>query len=98
MEHLYSYITSTEFRHSVEAIIEAFTNMQDEIEKERRWFAQKWSREEKNLRRVMDTTIGMHGDLQSIMGKSIGELNQVPQLTEGFTEKDSENNTESTLF
>lgn len=98
MEHLYSYITSTEFRHRVEAIIEAFTNMQDEIEKERRWFAQKWSREEKNLRRVMDTTIGMHGDLQSIMGKSIGELNQVPQLTEGFNEKDSENNTESTLF
>ncbi|HRN70458.1 MAG TPA: DUF2130 domain-containing protein [Candidatus Woesebacteria bacterium] len=82
MNVLYSYITSTEFRHRVEAIIEAFSNMQEEIEKERRWFAQKWSREEKNLRKVLDNTLGMHGDLQSIMGKSIAELKSMEQLPE----------------
>ncbi len=82
MSILYSYITSTEFRHRVEAIIEAFTNMQGEIEKERRWFAQKWSREEKNLRNVLDNTLGMHGDLQSIMGKSIAELKSMEELPE----------------
>ncbi len=80
MTVLYSYITSTEFRHRVEAIIEAFSNMQGEIEKERRWFAQKWSREEKNLRNVLDNTLGMHGDLQSIMGKSIAELKSMEEL------------------
>ena len=97
MEHLYSYITSTEFRHRVEAIIEAFSNMQEEIEKERRWFAQKWSREEKNLRRVLDTTVGMHGDLQSIMGKSIGDLDQVPGLPDGNVES-AHLNTNDSLF
>ena len=87
MEVLYNYITSIEFRHRVEAIIEAFGNMQEEIEKERRWFSQKWAREEKNLRKVLDTTVGMHGDLQSIMGKSIGELKQVAELSDGKTDE-----------
>ncbi|MDA1316725.1 MAG: DUF2130 domain-containing protein [bacterium] len=82
MEHLYSYVTSIEFRHRVEAILEAFTNMQLEIEKERRWFGQKWSREEKNLRKVLDTTVGMHGDLQSIMGKSLESPKGIASLEE----------------
>ena len=98
MEHLYSYITSTEFKHRVEAIIEAFSNMQEEIEKERRWFAQKWSREEKNLRKVLDTTIGMHGDLQSIMGKSMGELDQTRLLEDNSIDTSVKNNESSTLF
>lgn len=80
MELLYDYVTSTEFRHRVEAIIEAFNNMQQEVEKERRWFALKWSREEKNLRKVLDTTMGMQGDLQSIMGKTLTELKGVEML------------------
>lgn len=98
MEHLYNYITSTEFKHRVEAIIEAFSNMQEEIEKERRWFAQKWSREEKNLRKVLDTTIGMHGDLQSIMGKSMGELDQTRLLEDNSIDTTAKNNESSTLF
>jgi hypothetical protein len=68
----------------MEAIIEAFSGMQEEIEKERRWFAQKWAREERNLRKVLDSTVGMHGDLQSIMGKSIGELKVAGELPEAI--------------
>lgn len=88
MTVLYSYITSTEFRHRVEAIIEAFSNMQTEIEKERRWFSQKWAREEKNLRNVLDNTLGLHGDLQSIMGKSIAELKSMEELPEQLDAQD----------
>lgn len=80
MEVLYNYITSIEFRHRVEAILEAFTGMQEEIEREKRWYAQKWSREEKHLRKVLDTTLGMHGELQSITGKTIPELTQMHEL------------------
>ena len=89
MELLYDYVTSTEFRHRVEAIIEAFGNMQQEIEKERRWFVLKWSREEKNLRKVLDTTMGMQGDLQSIMGKSLSELKGLEMLPDGSGEKEN---------
>ncbi len=67
-EELFEYITSTAFRQRIEAIVEAFTGMQGEIEKEKRWFTQKWAREEKNIRSVIDMTIGMKGELQSITG------------------------------
>jgi len=83
MEHLYNYVSSIEFRHRVEAIIEAFTGMQEEIEKERRWFALKWAREEKNLRKVFDSTMGMQGDLQSILGKTLLPKSEVGELSDG---------------
>jgi hypothetical protein len=89
---LYNYITSTEFRHRMETIVEAFHGMQEEVEKEKRWFAQKWAREEKNLRKVMDNTYGMDGELQSIMGKSLSELEGVaglPSLPDETDEEDS---------
>lgn len=47
MDILYSYLTGTEFLLRVQAIIDAFTNMQQEIEKEKRYFSNKWARDEK---------------------------------------------------
>jgi len=90
MELLYDYVMSTEFRHRVEAIIEAFSSMQDEIEKERRWFSLKWAREEKNLRKVLDTTTGMQGDLQSITGKSLSDAGNLSLLEEDKKEIDEQ--------
>ncbi len=71
---LYSYLSGTEFRLRIEAIIEAFTNMQAEIEKEKRYFANKWARDEKNIRAVIDNTYGMHGDLKGIMGNVLPQI------------------------
>ncbi len=48
--------------------------MQNEIEKEKRYFSGKWSRDEKNLRRVLDNTFGMHGDFKHIMGNKLPEI------------------------
>lgn len=71
---LYEYLTGTEFRLRVEAIIEAFSNMQNEIEKEKRYFSNKWARDEKNIRQVIDNTYGMHGDLKGIMGSALPQV------------------------
>ncbi len=98
MEILYEYVTSVEFKHRVEAILESFTNMQEEIEKERRWFALKWAREEKNLRKVFDSTLGMQGDLQSIVGKSLPELDAVESLPNGEPEDTTDKEKPHTLF
>lgn len=74
IEILYSYLSGTEFKHRVEAIIEAFTNMQTEIEKEKRYFTNKWARDEKNIRQVIDNTYGMHGDLKGIIGATLPQI------------------------
>ncbi len=74
MELMYAYLSGTEFKHRVEAIIEAFTNMQLEIEKEKRYFSSKWARDEKNIRLVIDNTYGMHGDLKAIIGRVLPQI------------------------
>lgn len=74
MELMYTYLSGTEFKHRVEAIVEAFTNMQGEIEKEKRYFTNKWARDEKNIRMVIDNTYGMHGDLKAIIGKMLPQI------------------------
>lgn len=83
MEILYSYLSGTEFKHRVEAIIEAFTHMQDEIEKEKRYFSNKWARDEKNIRMVIDNTYGMHGDLKGIIGTMLPHIRGIELLEDG---------------
>lgn len=73
-EELYRYITSIEFTHRMNAIIEAFGSMQDEVEREKRWFQTKWARQEKQLRKVIDHTQGMHGDMQGLIGNALPKI------------------------
>ena len=85
MEVLYNYIYGTEFRQRVEAIIEAFTNLQGNIEKEKRWFAQKWSKEELDIRRVLDNMFGLQGDIKSITGQELEQID-APHLIQETVE------------
>lgn len=71
MEILYNYLSGIEFKQRLEAINEAFTNYQDELEKEKRFFSNKWARQEKHIRQVLDNTHGMYGDLQGIIGSAL---------------------------
>ncbi len=77
MEILYAYLSGTEFKHRVEAIVDAFSNMQTEIEKEKRYFSNKWARDEKHIRQVIDNTLGMHGDLKGIIGSSLPQIKEL---------------------
>jgi hypothetical protein len=74
MKVLYNYLTGNEFRQRIEGIVESFTNLQEELEKEKRWFSVKWARQEKEIRKVIDHTHGMYGDLQGVIGKSLPEI------------------------
>ncbi len=86
MESLYQFLVGPEFKHRVEAMIEAYTNLQDEIEKEKRSYALKWARQEKSIRGIVDNTIGMYGDLQGIIGKSLPKIETL-ELNSGDDEE-----------
>lgn len=73
-ELIYQYLTGPRFRHHVEAIVEKFTEMQDDLEKERRTLMRLWAKREEQIRTVLDATAGMYGDLQGIAGKSLEEI------------------------
>lgn len=71
MEILYGYLTSTEFQHRIQAIVEGFTYLFNDVEREKRWFETKWARQEKEIRKIIDSTQGMYGDLQAVTGRSL---------------------------
>lgn len=84
-EILYAYMSSNEFKQRVEAIAESFISMQEDVEVEKRWYAKKWAKQEKNIRRALDNTLGMHGDLHSIMGTTLPEISRL-QLDESLAQ------------
>jgi hypothetical protein len=74
MELMYQYLTGPRFRHRVEAIVEKFTDMQQDLEKERKAMQRIWAKREMQIRGVMESTAGMYGDLQGIAGRSLQEI------------------------
>lgn len=73
-EILWKYLTGNEFKQRVETIVEAFNSMKTVMDKEKQYFTKKWAQEEKLIERVINQTIGMHGDLQGLMGASLPEI------------------------
>jgi len=73
-EMIYHYLTGPRFRQRVEAIVEAFSSMQDDLNKERKVIMKQWAKREEQIDRVMQSTVGMYGDLQGIAGKSLQEI------------------------
>ncbi|OGM28734.1 hypothetical protein A2801_03505 [Candidatus Woesebacteria bacterium RIFCSPHIGHO2_01_FULL_41_10] len=86
MRIMYEYLTGKEFRHRVEAIVEAFGTMQEEMEREKRWFHTKWARQEKTIRNVIDNTHGMYGDLQGVIGRQVLPIKGLELLDDGTEE------------
>ncbi|MGE3772869.1 MAG: DUF2130 domain-containing protein, partial [Gammaproteobacteria bacterium] len=73
-EMVYQYLTGPRFRHRVEAIVEAFTSMQEDLDRERKTLTKQWAKRAAQIERVMNATVGMYGDLQGIAGKSLQEI------------------------
>lgn len=73
-EMVYQYLTGPRFRQRVEAIVEAFSSMQSDLDKERKVIMKQWAKRSEQIERVMQATVGMYGDLQGIAGKSLQEI------------------------
>ncbi len=73
-EMVYQYLTGPRFRQRVQAMVEAFSGMQEDLDKERKVMLKQWAKRQEQIERVMQATVGMYGDLQGIAGKTIGEI------------------------
>jgi len=74
MGMLYRYLTSQQFRQRIQDIVEAFSEMDDEITKEKRAMERIWARREKLIERVKHGTVVMYSELEGIMGSAIPSL------------------------
>lgn len=87
---VYAYINSVDFKQRIQTIAEAFIEMKNDIDKEKRSYQAIWAKREKQVQRVIDNTFGIYGDLKGLTGGTMQEI-KLLELGEGENE---ENKTE----
>jgi hypothetical protein len=58
----------------MEAIVEGFTDMKLDIDSEKKSFNRMWKKREKQLEKIMLSTVSMYGSLQGISDNSIDTI------------------------
>ncbi|MDO8874760.1 MAG: DUF2130 domain-containing protein [Pseudolabrys sp.] len=85
MEQVYHYLTGNKFRQRVEAVIEKFNDMREDLDRERKFIGCQKAKRETQIILVIESTVGMVGDLQAIAGKAMPEIAHLdtPLLEDG---------------
>jgi hypothetical protein len=84
-ELIYHYLTGPGFQQRIEAMVETFNSMRNDLESEKHAMERLWAKRETQIRRVMQNTAGLHGDLEGIIGTALPEVRtlSLPQGDEG---------------
>jgi len=90
---VYAYVNSTDFKQRIQSIAEAFIEMKNDIDKEKRSYQSIWAKREKQVQRVIDNTFGIYGDLKGLTGGAMQEIKML-ELEEG---EDRENITDENI-
>lgn len=77
MQQLFDYLYGTEFRHRVEAIVESFRAMHEDLQKERQSTEKYWAKREKQIQTVVRNIAGMCGEMQEIAGPSFPKIRRL---------------------
>ncbi|GJL64941.1 MAG: hypothetical protein NPIRA04_35950 [Nitrospirales bacterium] len=76
---------------------DGFTSMQEDLDKERKVIMKQLAKREEQIDRVMQSTVGMYGDLQGIAGKTLQEIEGL-ELTSLDAPKDKGESAGGKLF
>lgn len=82
-ELLYEYVTGHEFRQQLEALVEVYQEMKDQIDKERAAFERLWKGREAQLKRMINSAANISGDMQGLIGPSVLQIKGLELLGEG---------------
>jgi hypothetical protein len=66
----------------MQAIVEAFTTMQEDLGAEKKVMMKQWAKREMQIERVIGSTAALYGDLQGIAGSGLSRVEglQLPAL------------------
>jgi hypothetical protein len=77
MSMLYEYLTGSEFRLNIEAIVEGFEAMRNDLARERTAMERLWKQREKQLEKVIFSTAGMYGSIKGIAGADVADVTRL---------------------
>jgi hypothetical protein len=74
MSMLYDYLTGTEFRNRFLGVIEAYQEMHEDLEDEKRALLTIWKKRERQLKRAIENLSAFYGDVQGIAGSQLADI------------------------
>ena len=74
MEMLYQFLTGTEFKMQIEAIVEGFIGLKEGMTREQLMMKKVWKEREKLIDKVLVNTAEMYGSVQGIAGKALPDM------------------------
>ena len=72
------------FKGKVEGMVEAFTSLQDQLQRERRAMEKTSKEREKQIERVINNTVGLCGDMQGVIGGQIPTIDALELESEAL--------------
>jgi hypothetical protein len=66
LEAIYRYLTGPEFAPKIEALLETYTLMKTDLDKERRLSAKRYEQREQQLNQLLNDTASLYGGLQGV--------------------------------
>lgn len=80
MEAVYNYVTSPQFAQKVRAVVEAYQQMRDDLDKEKAAMQRLWKKREGQLERITSNMLGMCGELQGVSQEALPQLDDIGLL------------------
>ena len=71
---MYDYLTGIEFKGRIEAIVEGYRSMKEDLESERRAMEKIWAKREKQINMITFNLAGMHGEFQALAGDALPNI------------------------
>jgi len=76
----------------VEAIVEGFSQMKQDLESEKRSLQRIWKQREKQIDKVITNTVEMYGSIKGIAGNAIQSVSALELDSSTFDDEDLEDN------
>src|ERR1700761_3557470 len=73
-EQVYQDLTGSRCKQRVEPIVQRFKHLRDDIDKERRFMLKAWAKREAQVSTMIESTVGMVGDIHGIVGQAMPEI------------------------
>ena len=88
MGMLYDFLTGNEFRLQIEAIVEGFTQLQTDLDAEKRAMQGIWKKREKQIDKVLLNTNHMYQSVRGIAGSAIQPVAQLELPDDSWQDSD----------
>lgn len=84
IESLYRYITSSEFAQKIDSMMETYQGMQNTLNKEKTALQKIWAQREKEIDRLKNSTLTIHGSLSGLIDTPLPEVKSMdfPEISD----------------